>query len=139
MTVKATTIDGTNVTATRQITIAAIREQKEQVFYTIRFLNWDGSLLQTTSVPENTVPTYNGATPTRPDDEQFTYTFTGWVPALVAATADATYTATYSAQQKQEGLTQIDEAGTPEKVLINGVIYIRRGDKIFTVTGQETK
>ena len=63
--------------------------------YTVRFLNWDGSVLQSTQVEEGQMPQYTGATPTKPSDSQYSYTFSGWTPQIVAATADATYTATF--------------------------------------------
>ena len=49
------------------------------------------------NVTPNTVPQYNGATPTKPSDEENHYTFSGWSPAVVAATEDATYTAQFAA------------------------------------------
>jgi hypothetical protein len=141
VTVKATTTDGTNVTATKQITIGAISDDTPvvPVYYTIRFENWNGSLLENISVLEGTMPVYSGATPTRPDDEQFTYTFTGWTPEIVAAVANTTYTATYSSAPKQQGQGLDDqqvEGTQAHKVLINGTIYILRGDKVYTLTGQ---
>jgi len=41
-------------------------------------------------------PVYNG-TPTKANDAQFTYTFTGWDKDLAQVTQDATYTAVFSA------------------------------------------
>ena len=46
------------------------------------------------------IPEYNGATPTKPADSQYTYTFKGWDKAVVAAVADATYTAVYEQTAK---------------------------------------
>ena len=69
----------------------------QPTYYTIKFKNWDGSVLQSTQVEEGQMPQYTGATPTKPDDSQYTYTFSGWTPQIVAATADATYTATFAA------------------------------------------
>ena len=58
--------------------------------------------MQTSDVREGDTPVYTGATPTRPEDETYTYTFSGWSPAIVAATADADYTVTYEATAKPQ-------------------------------------
>ena len=58
--------------------------------YTIRFLNYDGSLLETKEVEEGTTPTYTGSTPIREG-----YTFTGWTPALYPANKNQDYTAVF--------------------------------------------
>lgn len=65
------------------------------VSYSVAFVNWDGSNLQTISVTEGEMPEYTGNAPMRPSDEQYTYTFSGWTPTIVAATEDATYMATF--------------------------------------------
>lgn len=78
-------------------------DPSEKKVYTITFINWDGSeLLKLTDVEEGTKPVYTGPTPTRPEDEDYTYTFIGWLPSIVAATSDATYTATFEATAKEE-------------------------------------
>src|SRR5690606_31621001 len=46
------------------------------------------------------LPVFDGATPTKASDEAFDYVFAGWTPAVVAATKDQTYTATYTATAK---------------------------------------
>ncbi|MER2142827.1 MAG: hypothetical protein ABS888_03445, partial [Eubacteriales bacterium] len=48
--------------------------------YDITFMNYDGTAeLQKTKVPMNTVPEYAGETPTKPEGEQETYFFDGWL------------------------------------------------------------
>ena len=62
--------------------------------YTITWQNEDGSLIDQTTVEYGVVPTH--AEPTKEATEEYTYTFAGWNPAVVAVTGDATYTATFS-------------------------------------------
>ena len=62
--------------------------------YTITWQNEDGSLIDQTTVEYGVVPTH--AEPTKEATEEYTYTFTGWTPAVVAVTGDATYKATFS-------------------------------------------
>lgn len=73
--------------------------------YHVRFLNWDGSVLQdlvgATAVNHGDVPAYTGAPATRPEDAQYTYAFAGWDPTIVAATGDVDYTAQYDATLRQ--------------------------------------
>lgn len=65
--------------------------------YTITWNNWNGTTLETdNNVEKGTMPTYDGVTPTRPDDTEYTYTWSGWDPEVVPATTNQTYTATYS-------------------------------------------
>ena len=89
----------TNITA-NLIVIAQYEIIPQDVYYTIRFLNWDGTELQSSQVKEGEMPVYSGATPVRPEDENYTYAFSGWSPTIVAATADADYTAQYTATEK---------------------------------------
>ena len=76
--------------------------------YTIVFKNWDGSVLQSTQVEEGKMPQYTGTTPTKPSDSQYSYTFSGWTPQIVAASADATYTATYNSIGKNNITVRLD-------------------------------
>ena len=57
--------------------------------YTITWKNDDGSTIDTTEVQEGQVPSH--ANPTKDN-----YVFAGWTPLPAAATADATYTATFA-------------------------------------------
>ena len=70
--------------------------------YTVTWKNHDGSVLETdTGVTHGTTPTYNSATPQKAEDENFTYTFNGWSPALEAVTGDVEYVAQFTAVSKR--------------------------------------
>ena len=108
--------------------------------YTITFANWDGATLQSSQVEEGTLPIYTGATPERPEDEQYIYTFNGWSPAVVAATADATYTATYTATPKSQGIEDVQGNNVQcTKVVRDGQIFILRGEKVYNAQGALVK
>lgn len=74
--------------------------ETDPVTYTVTWLNHDGSVLKTDTVTEGETPAYSGTTPAKAEDDSYTYTFSGWTPAIVAATANATYTATFTATAK---------------------------------------
>lgn len=69
--------------------------------FNITWKNYDGAVLRTDQVSYGETPHY-GTAPSRSEDECYTYSFKGWTPAIVAATANATYTATYEAHPKYE-------------------------------------
>ena len=109
-------------------------------YYTITFQNWDGTeLLTLLDVEEGTLPVYAAELPTRPEDDGHTYTFIGWTPEIVAAVADATYTAIYEATPKTEGLNNLFSTEKASKLLRNSQILILRGDRTYTLTGEEVK
>ena len=85
-----------NVTAARNI--VAYTTPK---IYTVTWVNYDGTVLQEGSITHGSTPVYTGATPSRPNANGNRYTFSGWSPAVTAATQSVTYTAQYT----QERLT----------------------------------
>lgn len=77
----------------------------KHVTYNVIWRNWDGSVLDISrDVPPGTTPDelvsrwYEGGTPVRLPDEQYSYTFSHWTPELVTVTADAEYVAVYTAE-----------------------------------------
>ena len=80
--------------------------------YTVKFLNYDGEVLQSTTVNHGETPVYSGKTPERPADAQYTYTFSGWDNAIAAATGDQTYKAQFNTTVNQYTITVNAENGT---------------------------
>ncbi|MBQ7123826.1 MAG: InlB B-repeat-containing protein, partial [Oscillospiraceae bacterium] len=80
--------------------------------YTITFVNEDGTELQSGKVAYGATPKYNGETPTKAADAQYTYTHSGWTPAIVSVTGDATYTATYKETLRSYTVIWQNEDGT---------------------------
>ena len=65
--------------------------------YYVSWENYNGTELKSTWVYYGTMPeaVYDLAAPTRPDDEQYAYTFSGWTPSE-PVTSNTTYTAVYT-------------------------------------------
>ena len=72
--------------------------------YTLTWKNGD-TVLQSTKVAYGTKPAYTGATPTKAATAQYTYTFKGWTPEIVAVTGDTTYTAEFNSVLREYTVT----------------------------------
>ena len=111
--------------------------------YTVTWTNYDDTVLKTDTVDYGETPAYTGATPTKPADAQYTYTFVGWTPTINTVTGDVTYKATYTnAKNKytvkwlnydntvlQEGT--VDFGVTPE---YTGITPTKPADEQYTYT-----
>ena len=80
--------------------------------YTVEFLNYDGEVLQSSTINHGETPVYSGKTPERPADAQYTYTFSDWDNAIAAATSDQTYKAQFNTAVNQYTITVNAENGT---------------------------
>lgn len=66
--------------------------------YNVTFKNGD-EVLQTGKVFYGLTPIYNGATPVKAADENYTYTFSGWDKEISPVTGDVEYIAQFSSQK----------------------------------------
>ena len=105
--------------------------------YTVRFLNWDGTVLQSGEVAEGDMPAYKGDTPFRPNEGDIRYIFIGWDPTLDVVTADIDYTAQY---YETTGLWNVQSDKVQStKVMKDGVLLIERNGKWYNTLGAEVK
>lgn len=114
--------------------------------YTITWKNGDTVLETDIDVAEGTIPTYDGTVPTKEADAQYSYTFSGWTPEVVATNGDATYTAVFtSAKNKytvtwkngdtiletdenvEYGATPVYNGAEPQKVADAQYVYVFSG------------
>ena len=80
--------------------------------FTITFVNADGEKLQETEVDYDTMPVYEGATPTITPTVDKVFTFTGWDPEIVKVAGVATYTAQYSEAPRKYTITFVVDGQT---------------------------
>ena len=89
--------------------------------YTVTWKNADGTVLETDeNVLYGTTPEYNGATPTKEKDAQYSYTFAGWsedgatvLETIPVVTDDVIYTAVFEEHslERKHSLTLKGEIG----------------------------
>ena len=80
--------------------------------YSVTFVNYNGTKLQTGNWNYGETPVYSGETPQRPGNVQYSYTFRGWSPHVSPITGNVTYTAKFSAVLKTYTVTWADYDGT---------------------------
>lgn len=91
---------------TRDVTYYA-QFTSETAKYTVTWTNWDGTVLEVDEgVPYGTKPTYDGKTPTKADDVEYTYTFSSWYPYVTGyLTEDVTYVARFTSEYRRYKVT----------------------------------
>ena len=73
--------------------------------YTVTWKNYDGTYIGTSEVAAGETPAFSntiGTIKNKPEDDDYTYSFSGWTPELSAATGDATYTAVFNGEPKHQ-------------------------------------
>ena len=90
----------------------------EEVRFEITWLDWNGKPIVDSEdepvvyeVPYGTQAEWLSTNPTREKTDDYTYTFTGWSPALGKVTSDVTYTATYQQDTIKYTITFVQEGG----------------------------
>ncbi|MBR1564390.1 MAG: InlB B-repeat-containing protein, partial [Paludibacteraceae bacterium] len=109
--------------------------------YTITWLNDDESKIDETQVGYGTVPTHADAA--KENTAEYTYTFSGWTPEVVAVAGDATYKATFTAVKNKYTVIFLNEDGTELQKsdveygampAYSGTTPKKDGDKTYTYT-----
>ncbi|MBQ7074962.1 InlB B-repeat-containing protein [bacterium] len=73
--------------------------------YEITWKNSNGETLKVEELDYGTMPSYNGSTPEKEADKQYTYTFSHWEPVVKKVEKNQTYTAIYSKTVNQYLIT----------------------------------
>lgn len=88
--------------------------------YQITWKNHDGAILEIDEgVIENTLPTYDGPTPSKPSTSQYHYVFSGWTPVVSEATSDREYLATFTEETRVYSVTWKNDDGSVIKTDTN--------------------
>ena len=128
--------------------------------HTVTWLDGDGNTLKTDIVTHGETPNYTGDIPTKSATAQYTYTFSGWSPAISAITGDITYTAQFTPTLRSYTITWLDGNGEvlqeqkvtygttpvyngtePTKTSVDQYTYVFSGEwspEITPVTGNTT-
>lgn len=104
--------------------------------FTVIWENYDGTILEKdTEVPRGSWPEYNGRTPQKKSDEQYSYSFYTWSPQLDGVYKDITYVAQYKSQLEKAKIVFDLDGGTTNHATVP--VYsstISASDFFFDVT-----
>ena len=82
--------------------------------YTIKFVDYNGDVISSAEYEygKTAADIVRPSNPSRTATAEYTYSFSGWTPAIADVTGDATYTATYSAAKNNYKVTFVDSDDT---------------------------
>ncbi len=101
-------------TVTKKVTYKAVYTDK----IVITWKDDDGSVLRQDYVDDGDMPDY-GEDPAKDPTVEYTYTFDKWTPAVVAATEDATYTASYTSVKNKYDVTFVAEHNPDANITVS--------------------
>jgi len=138
-TIKSITIDGTDEFRNGDIfdkdALVVVtysmpdHEDPSKLKYEIIWRNEDGSILENDSnVKHGELPSYDGDTPTKDGDGEFTYVFDKWIPEIYSADKEQEYTPIFISVPRNFTLE------TAKKVVVVGMTNIMSLD-VFDETG----
>lgn len=111
--------DGTYTYTVPANDCAVIANFTQDVSYNVSFVNYDSQVLQTGKLKKGEVPSYTGTTPTKPEDDDYAYVFSGWtdgtntygvndiLPAVT--TDDVVYTAVFEQEPLELHIVLIED------------------------------
>ncbi len=109
-----------------------------KTMYDIKFVNYDETVLQESQVEEGQMPVYNGETPIKPSTIQYHYVHTGWDKEIVAAVANATYTAVFREEVNTYTVTFMSNGQEYKKETVSyGEKVTKPTDPVRARTAQE--
>ena len=77
--------------------------------FNVKFVNYDGTILDQQNIAYGETPEYKGETPTKPSDDSYEYTFGNWSPEIAEVTGETTYTAQFTEKAHRFYCSAIDE------------------------------
>lgn len=101
-------------TVTKEVTYKAVYTDK----IVITWKDDDGSVLRQDYVDDGDMPDY-GEAPAKDPTAEYTYTFDKWTPVVVAATENATYTASYTSVKNKYDVTFVAEYNPDANITVS--------------------
>ena len=101
-------------TVTKEVTYKAVYTDK----IVVTWKDDDGSVLRQDYVDDGDMP-YYGEDPAKDPTAEYTYTFDKWTPAVVAATENATYTASYTSVKNKYDVTFVAEHNPDANITVS--------------------